>query len=501
MTEYSWGTGSKVPGSKTRIETLLSAHLMARALLLVASWVVSAGILVYILLRTVQPYPLDAFEEYEIHKADRWTQGHSLYGSPGTETMPEAYPPLYFWLLGLWLHCFGTSFVAARSLSLAALAGIAACGWWAVRGAGWRSTAYGVFLTALLCFHPVSGKFYEVGKPDCLFTFLVAITMVCGEHRSARETTIGSLAMWLASLAKQNAPLFVIPLCLAHLIAGRWRWAFVWGTSMLAVIAGTYAVLGWATDGNFWHWTVTWTSSHGVSFSRGCAGLLEAIGVRGPVIAAVLIGTCAVNPGCRWTWCLIAAMGLALLGLAKAGGGDNHLLPAAFIAAVLLGRWVATYGPEIGVTRRDRLARWAVLAMFIATIWWGLPTRREFRWIGRRAEEVKAWTIAVRRLEGRVAVGHYWLLAQCAQAECFFSDLILEFRGLQVPESVRARIERQEFDYLLLSTNPQSSATAEWAELIHAYYEPAGMLDFANRSQVLPSRILRPRNNPVHASE
>jgi len=188
---------------------------LARLIFWIGICATCGWVLVYILYRSVQSYPLDAFEEYQIHKAIRWTQGASLYGDPGAEILPEAYPPLYFWSLGLWLRCFGESFVAARFLSLAALLGIVACGWWSLRDATDRRVAGLTFLTALMCFHPLTAKFYEVSKPDTMLTLFLALAIVTGEHRSWTEVLVSSAAMLLASLTKQNAPLFLVPLCLS----------------------------------------------------------------------------------------------------------------------------------------------------------------------------------------------------------------------------------------------------------------------------------------------
>ena len=209
------------PGAETRVR--VAAVIWHVGCLVTCGW-----ILAYVLIRSVQQYPLDAFEEYQIHKAIRWTHGASLYGPVAEEVFPEAYPPLYFWSLGLWLRAFGESFVAARLLSLVALVGIVGCGCWSLCNAADRRTACLVFLTVFLCFHPLTAKFYEVSKPDTLLTLFLALAIVTGEHRSWVEILVSSSAMLLAGLTKQNAPLFVVPLCLSHVLGGRWRWAVGW---------------------------------------------------------------------------------------------------------------------------------------------------------------------------------------------------------------------------------------------------------------------------------
>jgi hypothetical protein len=124
----------------------------------------------------------------------------------------------------------------------------------------------------------------------------------------------------------------------------------------------------------------------------------------------------------------------------------------------------------------------------------GLPTRRDFRWIAKRSQETSDWVAAVQRLDGRVAVSHHLLLARGAGAECFFSDLILEFRGLRVPADIQRRIAQEQFDYIVLCNDPRTSATTGWAELIEMHYEPAGQLNYADVSAVLPNRVYRKKS-------
>jgi hypothetical protein len=119
----------------------------------------------------------------------------------------------------------------------------------------------------------------------------------------------------------------------------------------------------------------------------------------------------------------------------------------------------------------------------------GLPWRRDFRWLWRRAQETQEWVQAVRRLNGRVAVGHHRVLARQAGAGCFFSDLILEFPGLVVPAGVRERMAGKHFDYLILGTDPATSPTPGWHDLVTAHYVAAGELACPNRSGVLPRRL------------
>ncbi len=455
----------------------------------------------YIAARSLQPYPLDAFEEYELRKAVHWAEGGGLYGDPANEPLPEAYPPLYFWILGLWTKLVGVGFVSQRLISLGALAGLVACGSLCLKDSSGPRVGVLAFVAALAGFHSLTGKSYEVGKPDALLALFVACAAAAGEHRSWREVIVSSAAIWLAAMTKQNGPLFLAPLCLAHALGGRWRWAVAWGAAMSVAIGGSYLAINMATRGNFCHWVLVWTAMHGVDWLAGLEATAGVVLRRGPALVGILAGSLWLRPRCRWTLCLVTALGVAWMGMSKAGGRENHLLPAAFFGAILLGRWAGAFWPTVARAAawsgggHSHTRRWGVLAAIVFVLYPGLPARRDFRWLNRRADEVGDWTAAVRELRGRVAVSHHEVLADRAGAECFFSDLILEFPGLVVPAAISDRIRSREFDWLVLTDDPRTSTTAGWAALIAENYRPAGLLNYVNRSDLLPRRLYTLRGN------
>jgi hypothetical protein len=444
-----------------------------------------AWIGVFVILRALRAYPLDAFEEYELHKAMDWWQGTPIYGPASNEPYPEAYPPLYLWILGVWQQCFGHSFVVPRSLSLFALAGLIGAGWWALdSGNRWLTRI--VFLATLLSCHALVARSFEVGRLDTVFVFFVSIGVVAARHRTTPEVVASSLGLWLASLTKQNAPIILVAIVLWHFVEGRRRWAFAWGSVMVLIVAGSYAILNWASGGRFWGWVFVWTAGHGVDVVAGLRSTGMALFSRWPVGACILLVGLAVRRRCLWTWCVVSALALAAIGLSKVGGRESHLMPFAFCGSLALATWFSDWWER-------QPARWVLVLLFGATVWTALPMGRDLRWLEKRTVETSDWVAAVRDLHGRVAVSHHFLLAERAGADCFFSDLILKFRGLEVPSDVRSRIEAQEFDYLVLGTNPEATETSGWSALIEENYDSVGRLHFSNVARVLPDRVFRAR--------
>ncbi|MBD2019943.1 hypothetical protein H6F43_07045 [Leptolyngbya sp. FACHB-36] len=88
------------------------------------------------------------------------------------------YPPLYPFLLSLWMRFFGFSLAAVRSLNYILITGAAAVLWIAVIRLGLVTSARGrfVLITLLLSGYGISFC-YRSARPDCLAIFLITIAI------------------------------------------------------------------------------------------------------------------------------------------------------------------------------------------------------------------------------------------------------------------------------------------------------------------------------------
>jgi len=97
----------------------------------------------------------------------------------------ESTPPLYYLLLDLWIHCFGTSALAVRSLSTAfSLAGIALIGLIAVRYLSVRTAAMAMTLLAFTPLHVYYAQ--EVRMYSLLALFGTALVFFALDYQSRR---------------------------------------------------------------------------------------------------------------------------------------------------------------------------------------------------------------------------------------------------------------------------------------------------------------------------
>ena len=109
--------------------------------------------------------------------------------------------------------------------------------------AGWRDGCAGALLLATCAFHVARSQMIEVDIPLTFFLTLAAYAFVRIAQRGRKSDYIlAGVAIGLAASSKYTGALLVVPLALAHLIAGRdtrsWRWLL----ASLAVSAAAFAL-------------------------------------------------------------------------------------------------------------------------------------------------------------------------------------------------------------------------------------------------------------------
>src|SRR5205814_6043556 len=99
----------------------------------------------------------------------RIIDGHPVYVRPSVEYVPYRYAPLYYWVCAIAARLAGQSFLTARLVSLASIAGIAVLIWAFVRREGGdRIDAFvAVGLFAATYFKAL--RFFHLARIDSLF--------------------------------------------------------------------------------------------------------------------------------------------------------------------------------------------------------------------------------------------------------------------------------------------------------------------------------------------
>ena len=249
------------------------------------------------------------------------------------ESLNDTNPPLYFWLLKLWIHGFGLSEAGVRSLSaVASIAQLAAMGLW-LRSLclSRRAVAWAVAVGALA---PLHIYYAQEARAYALATLFVTLTLwaytrAAGRGRWADWALYG--AAHLAALYTHAAALFLMPaLWLAGPLLGLRRKG--WGR-MLAVQAGVGALyLPWLgrSLATLSQWGGSWIES---SWSwREVPFLiprsLEVLGIGGRLPEYIRFGSPPAAVAVLWSFFLFAILAFALSPLAAHSmESDGRWLP------------------------------------------------------------------------------------------------------------------------------------------------------------------------------
>lgn len=302
----------------------LALGLAVLSVAAIALWVGVAA------LRVGHPFVLEWQEGGMLAHVQRVRAGLPLYVEPGLEHAPFPYPPLYFWAVAL----VGDGLVALRAVSIAATVALLALAFLHVRRASGQALAGLVAAGVFAASHRWAGAWFDVGRVDLLALALALASLHVARFREGwRWAALAGALAGLAFLTKQTAILVAGPM-VVHLVLADRRAAASFAAAALLAGGGGVLALHVASDG----WS-TWTlfellAGHPLHepwsiWSRDLPWLLPAFALFG-------VTRFPVAPA-------LGMLAAAWLGRAHQGGAANTLLPAALLAALVVGEAVGRW--------------------------------------------------------------------------------------------------------------------------------------------------------------
>lgn len=194
---------------------------------------------------------LSIFAILSLGNITRWSvwfdEGFSVYlarhsfGEIASLTAHDVHPPLYYWILKIWMTIFGTSELAIRSLSLVCILTTIAImyyfvrRWFGVRAAQWSAW--------LLSFSPMLIRYSEEARMYALEVLMLTAMTALLAALNARSTRRGWIMYGvLAGLACITHYLVIVSWA-AHFVwryiqmSGRTFWSREWTTGLFAAAA------------------------------------------------------------------------------------------------------------------------------------------------------------------------------------------------------------------------------------------------------------------------
>jgi hypothetical protein len=399
--------------------------------------------------RIAYPFELEWMEGCVLDHVHRAASGEPIYVAPTLEFVPFIYTPLYYYL-GAAFRMLGEGFWPLRLLSLlSSLGSLALIFLWVRKHCDPVSAgiAAGLFAAA----YPIAGFWYDVGRVDALFVFL----LLCGIRLldGPAETRRLAAAAILFSLAyhTKQAALPVIA-CLAPMALGggaRPALAFL-GTLALGIPGLTWA-MDRLHDGWYAYYTLYLPSRHGRELSMWTGfwtlDMLPAFPIPFLLGAAAVAGRLLL--GERRGAMLLALASAGMVGTSwmsrlHSGGWVNVLLPACAWLCIMAGLGLGWFRGLPGLRGAVGLA-----AIQSALLWQfahlaydprgQIPDDRD-----RRAGE--ATVEALRAMPGNVWVANHGYLAAMAGKPAMAHSMaaldVLRVGGNPAGDTLFAEIER-----------------------------------------------------------
>lgn len=223
--------------------------------------------------RLLFPYELSKMEGYLVDHVRRVASGQPLYAAPSEQFVAFLYTPLFYWICAPLMSAGADGFIAARVVSLAALAGAVAVGMWMVRrAAAERSLCWLVPILFLSKYWGVHA-FYDHARADnlmALFAVVSVAALTLGSPRRVVSLFVASglLAFW----TKQSVPIFHVALLLGYCLIS-WRVACVCAVGLFGSIVLTFLLMNASTDGWLFAYTIDAPGHHDLDHRHLLDGL------------------------------------------------------------------------------------------------------------------------------------------------------------------------------------------------------------------------------------
>ncbi|MCX8036362.1 MAG: hypothetical protein N3D11_04765 [Candidatus Sumerlaeia bacterium] len=295
----------------------------------------------------------------------------------------SCYGPAYFWTAMAATKALGRmpGVLPGRLVSVAACLGIAAL----IAAVVWGGTASGtaaVLIGLMFLATPLVMHWSAAYRVDMLAAFFVVLAY--GLALRPRGALASALSIVFASLVKQTAVLYGIPIVLFYWMNGRKRDAGIWAATLTAAAVPLWTAV-FLSAGGYFRAAFFLANARGWEF-LGAPGKLHVFAVSPcGILPLLLIAYWFVTRDSRLRSSLVCTGFLGSLVIASLlvcveGSGDYYFIEASALGAMVIG----TYGLPLILQANPVRGHWVLLAVGLLVTWPSVESLTDG--IGRRFE-------------------------------------------------------------------------------------------------------------------
>lgn len=289
------------------------------------------------------PFELEWMEGGLLAEVRRIMSGEKLYVEPSIEYVPFMYAPLYFYLSAAASVITGVGFLPMRLVSFISSLGCLYVIFLIVRHETGSKYA-GILASCLFAASfPLSGGWFDVARVDMLFmVFILTALYLVRTATSSMRYVLAGVFLSLSFFTKQNSFGFFLPV-MFYCFLQNWRKSiFLIGPAVVGCSV-IYVLLNYINDG--WFHYYVFGLSHDIKFNRMFAHFWK-MDILSPLPIAFIMSVFYLitqlikknkDNFLFYFLTFIGMMGGACLSRIHPGSGQNVVMPAYAIMAILFG--------------------------------------------------------------------------------------------------------------------------------------------------------------------
>lgn len=453
-----------------------------------------AGFLAVLLIcfskRIFYPFELEWMEGDSLCSALRFAQGKPIYIDPAGDFVSFLYPPLYYWIIGLFIPIFGPHLSIGRVIAVLSFFTICFFIYRIVfRQTGDRmiSLTSALFLPA--CYKPV-GFWFDVVRADSLLLVLsLGGLFFLDKNIKKVGFWISMILFVLAFFTKQTAVFFIAAAILILWRQER-RAALYFSFLLLGIVGGLLLMLNYFSNGWYWFYTFRVPSFHKTDFVRGFGGGLSYIFYNLPIVCTIILaGLFFTDKGDKtqkglapWLIVLPFAFIATALPYGKIGGYINNFYTVFIYIFILFGVMLKRV-----IENANKYHHIICSAIWIALVFQTyLLVYNPIRCIPKESdlEAGRKFLEEVSQIKGEVYItdhGFYGVMAEKKMYPKQFAilDVKLAFPEIEVVKQLRGKISQQEFKAIYTDRLLEKNIHDSIDQLIVNHYQVEKILDFS----------------------
>ena len=295
--------------------------------------------------RITYPYEIEWVEGASLSQVIHFIETGKMYSPPSLYYVSMVYTPIYYYFSAFFASFLGVSFTPLRLVSLLSCIATSILIYRVVFDETKQKEIAFLSVSIFFMSFPISGSFYDIGRPDMLSAFFAILATVFLKKNKINSVLFAGVLYSLAFFTKQpNIAFFIFAILYVLLFQRESFWLLLASFTFISIFLIT--LFATQNDGWFLYYSFKLPTNHRFNLSLG--RFLEFLS---DLIIPIMIGLCFSlykwvkspkkayrdNTYRFYTLFMLCGIGVGLIGFIKIGGHRNAFVPGLGLFAITFG--------------------------------------------------------------------------------------------------------------------------------------------------------------------